>query len=99
MSREAGRTRTGRVCSICICIPQTNPPRVRYSGPPTYRLPCTIYHLSKRTVTYGTKFTNVLSGAIPQGRGSLDGRTRAALERRSRAVRSRGALPLQRRGV
>ncbi|CAN0237684.1 unnamed protein product, partial [Ectocarpus sp. 8 AP-2014] len=42
--------------------------------------------------------TNVLSGAIPQARGSLDGRTRAALERRSRAVRSRGALPLEQRG-
>ncbi|CAM9729461.1 unnamed protein product, partial [Ectocarpus sp. 12 AP-2014] len=40
-----------------------------------------------------------LSGAIPQARSSLDGRTRAALERRSRAVRSPGALPLERRGV
>ncbi|CAM9145573.1 unnamed protein product, partial [Ectocarpus sp. 12 AP-2014] len=41
----------------------------------------------------------VLSGAIPQARGSLDGRTRAALERRPRTVRSPGALPLERRGV
>ncbi|CAM9805390.1 unnamed protein product [Ectocarpus sp. 13 AM-2016] len=31
------------------------------------------------------------SGTIPQARGSLDGRTRATLERRSRAVQSAGA--------
>ncbi|CAM9783242.1 unnamed protein product, partial [Ectocarpus sp. 13 AM-2016] len=40
-----------------------------------------------------------LSGAVPQVRGSLDSRTRAALERRPRAVRSPAALPLERRGV
>ncbi|CAM9635637.1 unnamed protein product, partial [Ectocarpus sp. 12 AP-2014] len=40
-----------------------------------------------------------IAGAIPQARGSLDGRTRAALERRPRTARSPGALPLERRGV
>ncbi|CAM9657527.1 unnamed protein product [Ectocarpus sp. 12 AP-2014] len=62
-------------------IPQTNPSRV-----------CSyFYRLPSFQPSSNRPNLRLYSGTIPQARGSLDGRTRATLERRSRAVQSAGA--------